>query len=289
MDQTTETVATEQQPVQPDVQTTTTLTSDQTTTEQPKEVDFKSLIPEAYKDEKSLHNFSNMDDFVKSYLHSQKLVGADKIAIPNKYSTDEDWKKVYKQLGTPETGEGYKYKLPEDHQIEDDTLKNFSNEAVKLGLLPNQANGVMNYYNEIIKQGLSDQAAQQKTAQDEAVVELRKEFGASYQKEIQSAKNLVHATLGKEFIDNSLLQDGTRLGDNPTVIKAFAKLANKLSEDDIVKGDVPSYLTTSDINKQIAALQQPGSAYWDKRHLSHNDAVAEVQALLRKKNNEEDV
>ena len=289
MDQTTETVATEQQPVQPDVQTTTTLTSDQTTTEQPKEVDFKSLIPEAYKEEKSLHNFSNMDDFVKSYLHSQKLVGADKIAIPNKYSTDEDWKKVYKQLGTPETGEGYKYKLPEDHKIEDDTLKNFSNEAAKLGLLPNQANGVMNYYNEIIKQGLSDQAAQQKTAQDEAVVELRKEFGASYQKEIQSAKNLVHATLGKEFIDNALLQDGSRLGDNPTVIKAFAKLANKLSEDDIVKGDVPSYLTTSEINKQISALQQPGSAYWDKRHLSHNDAVAEVQALLRKKNNEEDV
>ena len=289
MDQTTETVATEQQPVQPDVQTTTTLTSDQTTTEQPKEVDFKSLIPEAYKDEKSLHNFSNMDDFVKSYLHSQKLVGADKIAIPNKYSTDEDWKKVYKQLGTPETGEGYKYKLPEDHKIEDDTLKSFSNEAAKLGLLPNQANGVMNYYNEIIKQGLSDQAAQQKTAQDEAVVELRKEFGASYQKEIQSAKNLVHATLGKEFIDNSLLQDGTRLGDNPTVIKAFAKLANKLSEDDIVKGDVPSYLTTSEINKQISALQQPGSAYWDKKHLSHDDAVAEVQALLRKKNNEEDV
>jgi hypothetical protein len=283
MDQTTEQVA------QPDVQTTTTLTSDQTTTEQPKEVDFKSLIPEAYKEEKSLHNFSNMDDFVKSYLHSQKLVGADKIAIPNKYSTDEDWKKVYKQLGTPETGEGYKYKLPEDHQIEDDTLKNFSNEAVKLGLLPNQANGVMNYYNEIIKQGLSDQAAQQKTAQDEAVVELRKEFGASYQKEIQSAKNLVHATLGKEFITNTLLQDGTHLGDNPTVIKAFAKLANKLSEDDIVKGDVPSYLTTSEINKQISALQQPGSAYWDKKHLSHEDAVAEVQALLRKKNNEEDV
>ena len=289
MDQTTETVATEQQPVQPDVQTTTTLTSDQTTTEQPKEVDFQSLIPEAYKEEKSLHNFSNMDDFVKSYLHSQKLVGADKIAIPNKYSTDEDWKEVYKKLGTPETGEGYKYKLPEDHKIEDDTLKSFSNEAAKLGLLPNQANGVMNYYNEIIKQGLSDQAAQQKTAQDEAVVELRKEFGASYQKEIQSAKNLVHATLGKEFIDNSLLQDGTRLGDNPTVIKAFAKLANKLSEDDIVKGDVPSYLTTSEINKQISALQQPGSAYWDKKHLSHNDAVAEVQALLRKKNNEEDV
>ena len=67
MDQTTETVAAEQQPAQPDVQTTTTLTSE-TTTEQPKEIDFKTLIPEAYKEEKSLQNFSNMDDFVKSYF-----------------------------------------------------------------------------------------------------------------------------------------------------------------------------------------------------------------------------
>ena len=49
MDQTTETVAAEQQPVQPDVQTTTTLTSDTTTTEQPKEVDFKTLIPKLIK------------------------------------------------------------------------------------------------------------------------------------------------------------------------------------------------------------------------------------------------
>ena len=78
-------------------------------------------------------------------------MGADKIAIPNKYSTDEDWKKVYKQLGTPETGEGYKYKLPEDHKIEDDTLKSFSNEAVKLGLLPHQAQGIMKYYNDDYK------------------------------------------------------------------------------------------------------------------------------------------
>ena len=97
MDQTTETVVNEQQPVQPDVQTTTTLASE-TTTEQPKEVDFKSLIPEAYKEEKSLQNFSNMDDFVKSYLHSQKLVGSEKISVPNKYSTDDDWKQVYKKL-----------------------------------------------------------------------------------------------------------------------------------------------------------------------------------------------
>ena len=288
MDQTTEAVATEQQPVQPDVQTTTTLTSE-TTTEQPKEIDFKTLIPEAYKEEKSLQNFSNMDDFVKSYLHSQKLVGSEKINVPNKYATDEDWKDVYKKLGTPDNADGYKYDLPEEHKIDEDTLKNFSEEAVKLGLLPHQANGIMKYYNDVINKGSDEQQAQMKIAQEESVKELRKEYGATFDRQIQSAKNLAHSTLGKDFINNTILQDGSRLGDNPQVIKAFVSLANKLSEDTMVKGDQVPYLTVPEINKQIASLQQEGSAYWDKRNPGHDEAVKEVQALIRKKNNEENV
>ena len=86
-----------------------------------------------------------------------------------------------------------------------------------------------------------------------------------------------------------MLADGSKLGDNPQIVRAFANLSEKLSEDDIVKGDTPSYQTTNEINKQIAALQQPGSAYWDKHHISHSAAVEEVQALIRQKNNEEDV
>ena len=52
------------------------------------ETNFKDLIPEGFKEEKSLDNFNNMEDFVKSYLHAQKLVGADKIPVPNKHATD---------------------------------------------------------------------------------------------------------------------------------------------------------------------------------------------------------
>ena len=179
--------------------------------------------------------------------------------------------------------------MPEDHRIEDDVLKNFSGEAVKLGLLPHQAQGIMKYYNEIINKGMDDQTAQMKVAQEESQKELRKEYGATFDRQIQSAKNLAHSTLGKEFITETLLQDGSRLGDNPQVIKAFVSLANKLSEDTIVKGDGVPYLTVPEINKQIASLQQPGAAYWDKRNPAHTEAVEEVAALIRKKNNEEDV
>ena len=56
-----------------------------------------------------------------------------------------------------------------------------------------------------------------------------------------------------------------------------------MSEDNIVKGDAPAYMSNKEIHSQIAVLQQPGSAYWDKNHPSHSEAVAEVQSLIQKK------
>jgi len=242
MDQTTE------QTAQPDVtQTTTTLTAEptQTTATETPAVDFQSLIPEEYKEEKSLQNFNKMDDFVKSYLHSQKLVGLDKIAIPNKHATDEDWKEVYKKLGSPETAEAYKYSLPEDHAVPEDTLKSFSEEAVKLGLLPNQADGIMKYYNEVINEGINDQNIKSEELRSVAEQDLRKEFGPTFENKITGAKNLATATLGADFLNTTMLADGSKLGDNPQLVKAFANLSEKLSEDDIVKGDTPDFMTAS--------------------------------------------
>ena len=99
----------ENQTTEPQVQSDTKTVSDQSqpttlgtpaVAEQPKEntVDFKSLIPESFKEEKSLENFNNMEDLLKSYLHAQKMVGADKIPVPNKFATDEDWKEVFTRL-----------------------------------------------------------------------------------------------------------------------------------------------------------------------------------------------
>ena len=112
----------ENQTTEPQVQSDTKTVSDQSqqtqpttlgtpvVAEQPKEntVDFKSLIPESFKEEKSLENFDNMEDLLKSYLHAQKMVGADKIPVPNKFATDEDWKEVFTRLGAPKNPEDYK-------------------------------------------------------------------------------------------------------------------------------------------------------------------------------------
>ena len=86
-------------------------------------------------------------------------------------------------------------------------------------------------------------------------------------------------TLGQDFLENTFLKDGSRLGDNLNVIKAFSNLADKLSEDEIIKGDGTSYMTAKDLEKEINELTQEGSAYWSKTHPNHQKAVQEVLKL----------
>ena len=276
MDQTTANAQSDTQ------QEATVLDQSQPTQEQ--QVDFQSLIPEDYKEEKSLQNFSNMNDFVKSYLHSQKLVGADKIPVPNKMATDEDWKAVYDRLGRPETPDGYKYNLPKETKLEESTLKAFSEEAHKLGLLPKQAEGIINYYNSIAEQSEQAATVNEEAARAEAEVELRKEYGPAYDLKIAQARNLATNTFGPDFLRNTKLADGSVLGNNPQVVRAFADLASKISEDGIVQGEAASAMTVKEIDGEIESLTQPGSAYWDKTHINHRKAVGEVQRLYELKN-----
>ena len=259
--------------------------SDQSQPQETTSVDFQTLIPEEYREERSLQNFQNMNDFVKSYLHSQKLVGADKIPVPNKMATDDDWNEVYKRLGRPSSPDEYQYQLPEQNKLDDATLKAFSEQAHKLGLLPKQAQGIIDYYNGLAQQSEQSASMQQETARLEAETVLRKEYGPAYDNKINAAKNLATNTLGAEFLRDTILQDGSRLGDNPQVVKAFATLAEKLSEDNLVQGDVASAMTIKEINDEISSLTQPGSAYWNKTHINHKKAVEEVQRLYQLKGN----
>ena len=281
-------VQTTEQPAQPAVkEETTTQPADQSqpvTQEEPK-IDFKSLIPDEYKEDKALANFQDMNQFVKSYLHAQKMVGLDKIPVPNKYATDEDWKEVYKRLGAPEKPDQYKYKFDKGQEVDENTLKSFNEVAQRNGLLPKQAENLVKFYNELNQQALSKEASQIDATRLESEAVLKTEFGVEYNKRLDQAKRLAVATLGSEFLNNTILKNGSKLGDNVALIKAFSSLADKLSEDEIVKGEGSDYMSAKELQKQLDELQQKGSPYWDKMHPNHKRNVDEVFKLREMLNN----
>ena len=281
-------VQTTEQPAQPAVkEETTTQPADQSqpvTQEEPK-IDFKSLIPDEYKEDKALANFQDMNQFVKSYLHAQKMVGLDKIPVPNKYATDEDWQEVYKRLGAPETPDQYKYKFAKDQKVDEASLKAFNEVAQKNGLLPKQAENIVKFYNELSQQAVSQEASKVDAARLESETVLKTEYGSEYNKRLDQAKRLASQTLGADFLNNTILKNGSKLGDNVSLIKAFSTLADKLSEDEIVKGEGADYMSAKELQKQIDELEAPDSAFWKKTHPNHERAVQEVFKLREMLNN----
>ena len=281
-------VQTTEQPAQPAVkEETTTQPADQSqpVAQEETKVDFKSLIPDEYKEEKTLANFQDMNQFVKSYLHAQKMVGLDKIPVPNKYATDEDWQEVYKRLGAPETPDQYKYKFAKDQKVDEASLKAFNEVAQKNGLMPKQAENIVKFYNELNQQSVNQEASKIDAARLESETVLKTEYGSEYNKRLDQAKRLASQTLGADFLNNTILKNGSKLGDNVSLIKAFSALADKLSEDEIVKGEGTDYMSAKELQKQIDELEAPDSAFWKKTHPNHDRAVQEVFKLREMLNN----
>ena len=276
-------MSSENQEVAAPVEQPSVLSGDPKTETPQATTDWKASLSDEIRSDKSLENIKDIEGLAKSYVHAQKMVGSDKIPVPNKYATDKDWDAVYEKLGRPKSADGYKYDLPQDKQVDEASLKEFSSQAHKLGLLPTQANGVVKFYNEMTAKSIQDADSKALAARENSTKELKQEWGQAFDQKINQAATLAKSVGATELFDTNLA-DGTKLGDHPVMIKAFAELANKMGEDTITQASGPAYLTPNQIEKQIGELTQPGSAYWDKNHMNHQAAVQEVLALREKKN-----
>ena len=276
-------MSSENQEVAVPVEQPSVLSGDPKTETPETNTDWKVSLSDDVKADKSLENIKDINALAKSYIHAQKMVGSDKIPVPNKYATEDDWNAVYEKLGRPKTADGYKFDLPQDKQVDEVSLKEFSSQAHKLGLLPSQAQGMVKFYNEITAKSLQDADSKALTARETSSTELKKEWGQAFEQKISQAASLAKS-VGATELFNANMADGTKLGDHPVMIKAFAELANKMGEDSIVQASGPTYLTPNQIEKQIGELTQTDSAYWDKHHPNHQAAVSEVLALREKKN-----
>jgi len=276
-------MSSENQEVAAPVEQPSVLSGDPKTETPETSTDWKVSLSDDVKADKSLENIKDINALAKSYIHAQKMVGSDKIPVPNKYATEDDWNAVYEKLGRPKTADGYKFDLPQDKQVDEVSLKEFSSQAHKLGLLPSQAQGMVKFYNEITAKSLQDADSKALTARETSTKELKQEWGQAFDQKVSQAATLAKSVGATELLDTNLA-DGTKLGDHPVMIKAFAELANKMGEDSIVQASGPTYLTPNQIEKQIGELTQTDSAYWDKNHTNHEAAVQEVLALREKKN-----
>jgi|TARA_E500000081_G_scaffold40717_1_gene44387 hypothetical protein len=241
---------------------------------------WKEAISKEFRNDPNIEKFTEIDALAKSYINATHMIGKDKVAVPNQNSTEEQWNEVFDKLGRPASADKYILDFKSDVvPLNEGDIKQFADNAHKLGLSNKQAQGVLEFY----KNNMEGQAQQSKvnteTSQVQAEQELRKEWGREFEANVKRAGALAKANLNTEILDLEL-KNGMRVGDHPELIKGFAKIASMMSEDKIVSPESDSTNKSADIESQISSITNNRQGpYWNKNHPDHDKSVQQVYTL----------
>lgn len=244
--------------------------------------DFLNLIPEDLRQDPSLSPIKNVENLARSYVNAQRLIGSDKLPMPVN-PTEEDLDNIYGRLGRPETSEGYSFEK-DGNIITEETAKGYADVAHKLRLTPDQASGVLEYYKSMTQTGMEQTQQAETESRERIEQELKAEWGNNYESKLVAAKNVVDEFATPEILDMQL-SDGTRIGNHPEFIKAFAKMADfrhsVTSEDTISDAPRTTVVSPQSAQAEIDAIMNDGShAYWDKKNPNRQRAIDRVQELM---------
>ena len=241
---------------------------------------WKEAISEEFRSDPNIEKFTEIDALAKSYINATKMIGQDKVAVPNKNSTEDQWNEVYDKLGRPESADKYSLDIKSDVvPFDDGAIKQFAENAHKLGLSNTQAQGVLEFYKNSMEGTAQQSKVDTETAQVQAEQELRQEWGREFENNVKKAGALAKANINSDILDLEL-KSGIRVGDHPELIKGFAKIASMMSEDKIVSPESDGANKSADIESEISTItNNTDGPYWNKQHPDHDKVVQQVYTL----------
>lgn len=236
---------------------------------------WKNILPDDLKNNPAIGSFKDLASMTKSYVNAQKMIGADKIALPGKYATPEERAEFFNRIGRPETPDKYelpKPQLPEGMSYSNEMEKSFRDLAHKTGLTAEQAKALHDWNTQNVLQ--SHAAREQMVAQQfqQAEDALKKEFGLAYEQKLAKANAVVRQFGAAELLEKKGFHN------DPDVVRFLANIGEGMAEDKLIgKGDA---LTPSGAQSQINAIMgDTKGPYFDKNHPQHKETVAKVNAL----------
>ena len=263
-----------------ETKTTDTLVSSTTDSTVQTAKSWKETISEEYRNDPNISKFTEIDALAKSYINATRMIGSDKVIVPNNNSTEEAWNEVYDKLGRPESAEKYKLDFKSEvAPVDENAMKAFVDVAHKTGLNEKQAQAILDFYKQNSENTVQQLKVDTETAQAQAEQQLRQEWGKQYEANINKAASVAKANMSGDVLDMQL-KDGTRLGDHPDVIKGFAKIAGLLSEDKVVTTESETVDQGRDLESEISKIVNDRSGpYWNKGHPDHDKLVQQVYTM----------
>ena len=229
----------------------------------------------------SLKAIQDVPSLIKSYVHAQRKMGADKTVLPNKNSTKEEWMQLYQKLGMPTDFNEYDLKAAEENAFKDEVMSEFKKTAFEHNVLPDQAQAMYDFLNnQAIQEATRMQEAQQQKL-EEAITGLREEWGEAFDQNVHTAKLAVN-----EFGGDQLKQylNDTGLGNDPNIIKVFNEIGKQFfKEDNFSAESKPAYsLSPAEAQQRINEITgDMNGPYYNSMHPDHKRIVEEVHKMFQ--------
>lgn len=237
---------------------------------------WREFLPEDIRQEKCLDNVKHIGTLAKNYVNAQKMVGANKIAIPGENATQAELDEFYNKLGRPEKAESYStdgITLPQGVQLDSDTIKEFKEFAHQNGLSQKVFAAVV-AFDAARAASAAAKAKQAADAEYDATLTRLQGDGNFQQTVAQCDKALSEFGLTEEFGRLGLL-------NNYTIITAMAKIGARISESRLITGsEVKATDPTSQLEEITSNFDDP---YYHRDHPQHDARVQLVNDLLAKK------
>jgi hypothetical protein len=230
--------------------------------------------PEDVRSYEKLKGFKDTASFVKAFVDTDKYnTGA--IKLPTDTSKPEEWERVYSKLGRPDKPEGYNFKkpdnLPNGVEWNDEFEKDFRSLAHKNGLTNSQAQVMLDSWNTYV----GKQAATIQTSRESGEAELKKVWGAEYEKNVTLCQRAVKELGDEEFVK---FLDTSTYGNHPAMVKFLAKIGAELAEDSSAAGAqaTSSAIGAREARAEIAKIRTDKSHPY---HTGNKEAVERMQEL----------
>lgn len=244
---------------------------------------WKESLPDEIKQAPFMQNVDSVETLAKNYANAQKIIGADKMAIPNKNWSNEEWRQAFKKMGLPETKD--EYKLVDDPKnlthVDEKFLNSFQEKAFEKGVLPSQAKELLQWFNDYEKNETDSYIENTKEQQQKELNGLRNEWGEAYETNLSKAKAALNEFASDEDKEK-IKQMG--LGNSAFFIKLLSSAGDLLSEDKIIgssSGVDPKY-TPDMAQKEIdQIMSNKEHAYWNSEHGEHKAAKDHMERLFR--------
>ena len=270
---------------------TTDVSTDTTSTDtQPAFIDTDGNLLEGWREhyvdegdrgEQVFDRATTLQGVFKSLASSQRMIGKDKIAIPNENSGDDEWAAWNKAHGMPELATDYTFTLPEGIEPDIDRQKGMSELFHSLGLNQKQVDGLVTLDLAQQEEVRQTSESRQETEMLALKEQLLSEWGNAYEQ--------------KKHLGNMAIEQGVKgesaefkarvvekYGNDPDLIKVLSNLGSKFSEHGIVPSTVIVADTPAQVQEKITELMH-SDAYNNKTHANHKNVMAQVQQLFKEK------